>query len=121
MFLSIVQAASGGDISPGFDMGQGWFDLTNVFGTFDNIISIIIAVMTVIAGLYFIFIIITGGMSIISSSGNKTALEDGRKKIFNGLIGLVIVIAAVFLVDLIGAILGFNILGAGNILSNLTP
>ncbi|KKQ24915.1 MAG: hypothetical protein US39_C0012G0020 [Microgenomates group bacterium GW2011_GWC1_37_12b] len=120
--LSIVHAqVNGGDISNGFDFGQSWFSVANSFSTFDRIISIIIAVITVVAGLWFIFTLIIGGIGIITASDNKQALEEGRKKIITGLIGLVIVIAGIFLADLIGTIIGLDILNAGSSLQNLTP
>ena len=123
LFYSIVQAATtnGGDISPGFDFGQNWFGVANSFNTFDKILSVVVAVITVIAGLWFLFILVIGGIGIITAADNKQALEDARKKITTGLIGLVVVIASIFLVDLIGRIIGLNILNAGSALQNLTP
>ena len=39
--------------------------------------------------------------------GDKAAIEDARKKIINAIIGLTIVIAAIFLLDLVGTLIGF--------------
>ena len=119
--ISIAHAASGGDISNGFDFGQNWFGVANSFSTFDRILSIVIAVITVIAGIWFLFILIIGGLGVISAGDNKNSLEEARKKIITGLIGLVIVIAAIFLAQLIGTIIGLDILNAGSALQNLTP
>ncbi len=122
LIYSIVQATSGGNISQGWE-DLGWFNLTGngPFMTFDKILSIIIATITVIAGLWFMFILVTGGLGIVTAADNKQALEEARKKIITGLIGLVVVIASIFLADLIGRIIGFNILNAGSTLQNLSP
>jgi len=123
LFYSIIQAAStsGGDISPGFNFGQNWFGVNESFNTFDKILSVVIAVITVLAGLWFLFTLVIGGIGIITAADNKQALEEARKKITTGLIGLVVVIAAIFLADLIGEIIGLDILNAGPTLQNLSP
>ena len=43
----------------------------------------------------------------------KAALEEARKRITTGLIGLIVVVAGIFLVDLIGGFLGLDILQPG--------
>jgi hypothetical protein len=77
---------------------------------FNKIISISIGLMTVIAVIWFLFVFITGAYGIISSGGEKGAYENAQKKIRTGLIGLVLVIAAVFIVDFIGFIFGINLI-----------
>jgi hypothetical protein len=82
--------------------------------TFNQIISTSIGLMTVIAIIWFTFVFLTGAYSIMSSGGEKGAYETAQKKIRTGLIGLVAVIAGVFLLDFAGWIFGF---GAGDILN----
>lgn len=77
---------------------------------FNKFISGVIGIMTIIAAIWFTFILITGAISMISSGGDKVSLENARKKIANGLIGLVVVIASIFLIRLVGKILGFDII-----------
>ena len=55
-----------------------------------------------------IFTIITGAVSIISSGGDKQALESARKRITNGIIGLVIVLVAIFIIQIVGYLLGID-------------
>lgn len=95
---------------------QGAGDIGNVSDAagastiFNNVISTAIGLMTVIAGLWFIFQFILGAWGVINSGGDKARLEEARQKITQAAIGLVIVIAAIFLVDIIGGILGLDIL-----------
>ena len=87
---------------------------------FNTFISGAIGVMTVIAAIWFLFVLITGAISMISSGGDKTAMANAQKRITNGLIGLVVVIASVFIIELIGKIFGFNlILNPGDFIQSL--
>ena len=73
---------------------------------FAQIISSAIGLLTIIAAIYFIFVFITGAISIISAGGDKGALEMGQRKITMGIVGVIIAIAAMFIMDLIANILG---------------
>jgi hypothetical protein len=75
-------------------------------GTFTTFISSVIGIMTVVAIIWFVFLLISGAIAYMSSGGDKAAIEGARKKIVNGVIGLVLVIIAVFVVSLIGYLLG---------------
>lgn len=73
---------------------------------FSNFVSGVIGVMTIVAIIWAVFSIITGAISIISSGGDKQALETARKKITTGIIGLIIVLVALLIIDLISYFLG---------------
>lgn len=94
--------------------GLGDGILSNVSGsgvsTFSKIISMAIGVMTVVAIIWFLFTLMTGAIGMISSGGDKQALESSRKKITTGLIGLIIILVATFLLDLVGYIFGIDFL-----------
>ncbi len=77
---------------------------------FNQFISAVIGLLTIVAALWFIFVFISGAISMISSGGDKGALESARKRIFNALIGLAVVVASIFVIRLVGKILGFDII-----------
>lgn len=79
-------------------------------GIFTNLISSIIGLMTIIAFIWFVFTFLTGAIGIITAGGDKQALENARKRIVNGIIGVVIVISAIFIISLIGTLFGIQIL-----------
>lgn len=79
---------------------------TEAIKTFSKFISSTIGIMTIVAILWFIFILITGAIAWMSAGGDKAALETAKKKITTGLIGLVVLIAAIFIIDLIGNLIG---------------
>ena len=88
--------------------------------TLAQVISTTIGLLTVIAALFFMFILITGAIGIISSGGDKGAFEDARRKITTGAIGLVVAIAAMFIMDIIATILGIQgILNLQGVVQNI--
>lgn len=83
---------------------------------FNKVISTTIGVMTVIGIIWFLVMFIGGAISIIGSGGDKGKLEQARSRMFSAVIGLIILVTALFIVDILGNILGINILGSiGNI------
>lgn len=111
-------------IAPGEGFkGLGTGALNSVTGngvsTLSSVLSMAIGVMTVIAIIWFIFVFFTGAMSIIGAGGDKQALETAKKKITTGIIGLVVVIAAVFIIDLIGTIFGIHFLNLSLLFSQI--
>jgi hypothetical protein len=74
------------------------------------VLSSIIGFITIVAGLVFIYLVITGAIIYITAGGDKGKAEQARSRITTGLVGLTIVIAAVFLIDLLGYILRVDLL-----------
>lgn len=86
---------------------EGTADAPSVF---NKLLSTTIGILTVIAIIWYLFVFITGAIGIISSGGEKGAYEQARKKITTGLVGLIVVVAAVFVIDLVGYLLGINLI-----------
>lgn len=87
---------------------------------FTSLIQSTIGLLTIIGGIYFIIQVFTGSIAIISSSGDKGKVEGGRKQIQYGILGMVVIVAAIFLADLVGFILGFNILSPASYITKLS-
>lgn len=89
--------------------------------TFSSFVSSAIGLMTVVAIIWFVFVFFIGAIGIITAGGDKQALESARKKILSGIIGLVVVIAAIFIVKLIGFLIGIpNILNIGELFNQIS-
>lgn len=86
---------------------------TAALGLFNKVISNIVGVMTVVAGIWFIFQFIIGAIGWLTAGGDKAKTQAAQAKITSGIIGLAIVIVAIFLIDLIGTLLGLEILQPG--------
>lgn len=82
----------------------------NGINIFSNVISTAVGIMTIVAFIWFVFNLIMGAIGIMTAGGDKAQLENSRKKITNGVIGLIVVIAALFIVQLVGTLLGIDIL-----------
>ena len=78
-----------------------------------KLVSIIVSNAMVIAGIILLFFMVFGGISMIAGAGNQNPdqVAKGRQAVTSALIGFIIVFAAYWIVQLIGAITGINILG----------
>lgn len=100
-----------GPLGDTWNFGRNIERTTTLFGT---VMSIIIGFLTVVAGLWFVFQFLIGAISWISAGGDKNKVAEAQAKITQGIIGLVVVISAIFLIDLIGSLFGLDILTPGD-------
>ncbi len=97
-------------------------DAWQAFFTFNNIISTTIGIISVVGMIWFTVNILLGAVSIIGSGGDKQKMEAARNKITSSIIGVVVVIAGVFLIDLVGSLIGISPLkGVYNLFPNDVP
>jgi len=99
---------------------MGWFEGLGKIGNtsspystlalFETVLSGIIGVLTLVAGIWFIFLFLTGSLEWLSSGGDKNRLASAQAKLTHGVIGLAIVVAAIFIISLIGTLLGVEFL-----------
>ncbi len=88
---------------------------------FNNIVSRILGIMTIIAGLWFLLHLINGGYNYMNAKGDPQKINEANKKITSAFIGLIIVIATYAVISLLGNILGFKILQPQEIIPFLGP
>lgn len=87
---------------------------------FNDIITRTIGIMTLIAAVFFLILILTGGLGIMASGDDKQAYAGAKKKLTNGTIGLLIVVLAVFLADFLGGFVGLDVLNPGDWFNAIT-
>lgn len=87
----------------GTPTGEGWG-----IATFTSFLSKTIGLLTIVAFIWFVFTFVTGAISIITSGGDKAALESAKKKITTGVIGVIVVIAALFIIEIGGKLIGID-------------
>lgn len=93
---------------------EGSLSAESAGAIFNKFISTAIGTMTIVGFIWFVFTLFIGAYGIMTSGGDKQALETARKKITTGLIGIVLIVSAVFVFQLVGYILGIpNILNPG--------
>jgi hypothetical protein len=94
--------------------GEGPFGLEDGYSEagllFNRFVSSTVGLLTIVAGIWFIFVFITGAISVIGSGGDKVKVEAARNRILHGIIGLAVTVAAIFTIELIGRILGLDLI-----------
>lgn len=63
-----------------------------------------------ISGFIFLFRLLTSGFTFLSSSGDPAKIQSATKGLTTGVIGLVVVIAAFFIAQIIQTVFGLNLL-----------
>jgi len=84
-----------------------------------TLISTVVGVMTAIAFIWFVILFFLGAVQYLTSGGDKSATEAATGKIRTAIIGLVIVISAIFFIQLVGTIFGIDILNINNFFTRL--
>jgi len=74
----------------------------------EKVLSGTIGIITIVAFVWFVFLVITGGVGIMFSNGDKNAVATGSKKIFNGLIGIVIILLTLVIIRVLSMLLGLD-------------
>jgi hypothetical protein len=98
----------GGDgVGPYSDPGSSG---TGIFIQLSTIISNILGLLTIIAGLWFGFRLFMGAFLWLTSGGDKGKLEEARNQIIHAFIGLIIVVAAWAIISVVGLVFGLDIL-----------
>src|SRR3989344_4932980 len=75
------------------------------------VINTIVPLIFAIAGVTLFIMLIAGGLTIFTSAGNPEAMKKGQGRIVSALIGLVIIFAAYWIVQLVEYSLGLKLLG----------
>lgn len=96
-------------------------DVTTAARAFTTILSRVIGIMTVVAGIWFFFILIIGAFGLLTAGGDPKKIEGATKRISSGLTGLVVIVLAYALISLIGNFLGFDILNPQEIIRQFNP
>ena len=89
--------------------------------TFERILSIAMGGFTIVAAIYFLFTFITAAFSWMGAGGDAGKITQARDTMTNGLIGLIILVAAYAVIGIIGTMLGIDILNPGTLLLKLDP
>jgi hypothetical protein len=114
-----------GDVAPNTGFGPWGSAVFNTAasaaGNFAKILSNLLGIMTIIAGLWFMVNLISGGYFYFSAAGSVDKMKSATERIGSSLIGLIVVIAAYAVISLIGGLLGFRILDVEVNIGKITP
>jgi len=97
-------------------------DIATAGARFESAITILITILTIVAGIWFMIRLLMGAFAWISSQGDKAAIQNARQTIIHAMIGLGITASSFVIINLVGYVLGFtNILSPGTVIQTLTP
>ena len=89
---------------------------------FTKVISNIIGIFSVIAIIWFVILLFSGAIKLMMASGDKTKAQNAQKQITSGLVGLLIVLLGIFLINLVGSLIGLpSILFLTGFITKLKP
>lgn len=80
----------------------------NAVQNLEKIVSQVIGVLTLVAAIYFGIQIILAGFAFISAEGDKNKMEVARKRLTEGVLGLVLVVVAVGFAALVAKLAGIT-------------
>ena len=99
----------------GFNLGDKlMFQGSTASSTYPNIAALINAVLPnvyVVAGLIIFFMIVGGGFMIIANAGDADKAKEGSKIITSAIIGLLVIFASYWIIQIVQVVTGLKILG----------
>ncbi|MFH1244818.1 MAG: hypothetical protein V1487_04595 [bacterium] len=95
-------------------------DIASSTSAVEKLISNVLVVLTIVAGISFALYFLLGGLSWITAGGDKGKIEKAREMMTNGAIGIIIIAVSYAIVWIVGAALGIDILEPGKIIQGLT-
>lgn len=86
---------------------------TTSFKTFSDVINVIVQNAVVIGSVITFFLLVLGGFGYIMGAGSSDTkkLESGKKTITGAVVGLIIILTAVWIVQLLETLTGIKLLG----------
>lgn len=86
-----------------------------------QVISTLIGVMTAVAFIWFVIQFFIAAVSWIGAGNDKSKVESARGNMVSAIVGLIIVVSAIFIAGLIGTVFGIPILNVDQWFNVLTP
>ncbi|TRZ49581.1 hypothetical protein D4S03_08095 [bacterium] len=75
-----------------------------------SILSTIVTTLSVVGGLAFVIFFTLGGLKWLTAGGDKTKVSEAQTQMTQGVIGLVAIVAGLFVVGIVGGVLGIDFL-----------
>ena len=105
----------------GFKVGSSAETGFQAATTLERILSVALGGVTLIAGVYLLFIFLIAAFNWLSAGGDSGKVEKARDSMIQGLIGLTLIVATYAIMGVISAVFGIQILRPGTVIRNLAP
>lgn len=80
-------------------------------GTLEKILQVGLTLAIILALVLTIFFIIFSGIQWITSGGDKQKLQNARNRLTYAIVGLIVVLLAIFIIRLIGGLFNIGLFG----------
>lgn len=100
----------------GYQPGDGLKGSTDAV---EKLISNVLVVLTVVAGLAFTLYFLLGGLNWITAGGDKGKIDKAKEMMTGGATGIIVVAVSYAIVWIVGKALGLSILEPGTILNTI--
>jgi len=82
---------------------------------FADIVNVILKNALMLAGLLAFIVLVFGGLSVImgAGSGDTKRMEKGKSAVTGAIIGILVIVASVWIIQIIETITGYSILNTG--------
>ena len=118
--LTLIKQAHAAINTGGPITGVGVFQTKADSSQVEIFISTLIGAITVVGGLAFLVFFFLGAIKWITAGGDKAKVQESQAEMINSLIGLIAMVAAYFIVGIVGGLLGIDILNPMTIINNIT-
>ena len=81
------------------------------YGTIGEFVSVVLPNVYVLAGLIMFFLILLGGIGLISAGGDTEKIQAGSKKITISIIGFAVIFVSYWIIQIISLLTGIEIFG----------
>lgn len=75
-----------------------------------TLLSNLITTLTVVGSLAFVMYFTIGGLKWITAGGDKTKIQESKDQMTQAAIGLIVIVVSFFIIGIVGAVLGIDIL-----------
>lgn len=81
-----------------------------------TLISSLVGALTVVGGLAFLVYFFLGAIKWITAGGDKVKVQEAQNEMTSGLVGLIVLSVAYFIIGIVGGVLGLDILNPMKVL-----
>lgn len=114
-FTTYASESLGGSIE-GAGIFQDVMAVADPCTRFGGLISAIITTITVIGGIAFVIYFFIGALKWITAGGDKSKVAEAQTGMTQGAVGLIALVSSYFIIGIVGAVLGLDILRPFNTL-----
>lgn len=102
-------------------LNQGSSTGTTALTNLETTLSTIIGALTVVGGILFVVYFLLAGVNWVTAGGDSGKVQKARDQIIQGVLGLILLVAAYGLIGVIGSVFGLDLLRPAETLNNLIP